>query len=48
MPASAKQCVFVSDVEIFLLGLILALSYTKGRKSFTFLSLHNFNICVTA
>lgn len=47
MPASAKQFVLVSDVEVMLLGLI-ALSYTKGRRSFTFLSVHNFNTCVTA
>lgn len=47
MPTSAKQFVLVSDVEVILIGL-LALSYTKGRRSFTFLSLQNFNSCVTA
>lgn len=47
MPASVEQFVLVSDVEVILLGLI-ASSYTKGRRSFTFLSLHNFNICDTA
>lgn len=43
MPTSAKPFVLVSDVEVILVGLI-ALSYTKGRRSFTFLSLQRIEI----